>query len=138
MKLQNFRHFDPSQRGKGLPGGGKAQVWDVFAEERERLSATAAAIGAIVLELEDNPETQRHRGGAGRDNPDAHAPTRERDPRIAARRKAKALRERGALHCEACGFNFETRYGERSNGFIECHHTRTASALQPGEKTKID
>jgi 5-methylcytosine-specific restriction enzyme A len=64
--------------------------------------------------------------------------TRERDRRIVERRKAKALREHGTLHCEACGFNFTTRYGERGSGFIECHHTRPVSALRPGEKTRLE
>jgi 5-methylcytosine-specific restriction protein A len=38
---------------------------------------------------------------------------RERDRRIVERRKARALREHGALQCEACRFDFGTRYGER-------------------------
>lgn len=35
MKLQNFRRLDPSQSGKGLPGGGKGEeeVWAIFADD---------------------------------------------------------------------------------------------------------
>ncbi|WP_370157507.1 HNH endonuclease [Bradyrhizobium ottawaense] len=35
-------------------------------------------------------------------------------------------------------FNFSAKYGERGHGFIECHHARPVSNLQPGEKTKLD
>ncbi|HBN30592.1 MAG TPA: hypothetical protein DD416_05065 [Rhodobacteraceae bacterium] len=38
---------------------------------------------------------------------------------------------------EVCGFNFEDVYGERGNGFIECHHTKPVHEMQPHEKTKL-
>jgi 5-methylcytosine-specific restriction protein A len=63
---------------------------------------------------------------------------RERDRSIVERRKVKALREDGVLSCQACRFDFETQYGERGNGFIECHHTKPVSSLKPGEKTRLD
>jgi 5-methylcytosine-specific restriction protein A len=142
MKLQNFRRFDPSQQGKGLPGGGKgeADVWDAFAEEPERLRATAAAIRAAVLALEDRPEQEPEEGEEAEEGKVLTVlhRIRERDPRIVERRKTKALREHGTLDCEACAFNFGTRYGERGSGFIECHHTKPVSALLPGQKTKIE
>jgi 5-methylcytosine-specific restriction protein A len=28
----------------------------------------------------------------------------------------------GRLECEVCGFDFFETYGERGNGFAECHH----------------
>ncbi|VUF13576.1 HNH endonuclease [Methylobacterium dankookense] len=46
------------------------------------------------------------------------------------------LNEHGALRCEACGFDFSARYGERGHGFIECHHTKPVSSLSAGERTK--
>lgn len=143
MKLMNFRRLDPDQQGRGLPGGGKREedVWAVFSTDLARLRSTAAAIAAAVSNpnssdlveyVEDGEEaeeggvlTRQHR-------------FRERNRAIVDRRKAKALRDYGRLHCEACGFDFGARYGERGNGFIECHHTRPVSTLKPGEKTKLD
>lgn len=143
MKLQNFRRFDPSQQGKGLPGGGKgeAEVWEVFASDAERLRSAVAAIRATVLVFEDSPPVQEEDEGEeaeeGKILTRLHR-TRERDVRIVKRRKAKAMREHGSLFCEACDFNFITQYGERGSGFIECHHTKPVSALLPGEKTKLE
>ena len=37
-------------------------------------------------------------------------------------KKETVLRDEGRLSCEACGFDFERRYGELGLGFIECHH----------------
>lgn len=142
MKLQNFRRFDPDQKGKGLPAGGKgeADVWAIFAADLSRLRSTAAAITAAVLtsngvsdaELDDGEEaeegkilTRQHR-------------FRERNRAIVDRRKTKAIRDHGTLRCETCDFDFRVRYGDRGNGFIECHHTKPVSALTAGEKTRLE
>lgn len=142
MKLQNFRRLDPTQEGKGLPGGGKGEkdVWAVFADDPKRLQATAAAIRGSVSALEDGSTQDQDDGEEaeeGRVLTRLHR-TRERDRKIVERRKAKALREHGTLHCEACGFDFAVRYGERGSGFIECHHIKPVSGLLPGEKTKLE
>jgi 5-methylcytosine-specific restriction protein A len=142
MKLQNFRRLDPDQHGKGLSGGGRGEeaVWSAFFHNHNRLRDTATAIRAAVsgpstLELSNEPEegeeaeegcvlTRLHR-------------YRERDRGIVARRKSQALRQHGALRCEACGFDFSHQYGKRGAGFIECHHTKPVSSLIAGERTKL-
>jgi hypothetical protein len=48
--------------------------------------------------------------------------TRERNPQIIRAKKNEFLTKHGKLFCEACGFDFHDTYGERGNGFIECHH----------------
>jgi len=49
----------------------------------------------------------------------------------------RALAKVGTLMCEACDFDFVTRYGESGHGFIECHHNVPLS--QSGETTtRID
>jgi 5-methylcytosine-specific restriction protein A len=45
---------------------------------------------------------------------------RDRDPRLRAKR---ILHAGGDLSCEACGFDFGKAYGQRGEGYIECHHT---------------
>lgn len=43
--------------------------------------------------------------------------------RALRRRKLDEVRNAGRpLACEVCGFGFEATYGERGNGYIECHH----------------
>ncbi len=144
MKLQNLRRFDPTEEGRGLPGGGRgeAEVWETFAGNSMRLTAAVKAIRETVaaaplmpqivaddLEGEDAEEgrvlTRLHR-------------YRERDRKIVERRKAKALRDHNALRCEACDFDFLQHYGARGKGFIECHHIQPVSNLSPGGRTKID
>jgi 5-methylcytosine-specific restriction protein A len=42
------------------------------------------------------------------------------------------------FRCSVCNFSFERAYGELGKGFIEAHHTKEVSAMQPGEKTRLD
>lgn len=58
--------------------------------------------------------------------------TRERKPRLAARKKRQVLNQTGRLACEACGFDFAAEYGELGVGFAECHHTQPLA--QAGER----
>ncbi|MEV6261938.1 HNH endonuclease [Streptomyces sp. NPDC051784] len=77
----------------------------------------AGQFQGIPLEVEDDdfsaPEGKlllsRHR-------------SRERS-RALRRKKIEAVLSRGGtLACEACGFDFEEVYGDRGQGYIECHH----------------
>jgi 5-methylcytosine-specific restriction protein A len=52
------------------------------------------------------------------------------------RKKAQFLKSHQRLFCEACGLDFEQKYGERGAGFIECHHTKPVSELEAGDSTK--
>jgi 5-methylcytosine-specific restriction protein A len=60
----------------------------------------------------------------------------ERDRGLIRRKKAEAAK-RGPLSCEACGFNFERRYGQIGDGFIEVHHCKPVHLMKPGEKTRM-
>jgi 5-methylcytosine-specific restriction protein A len=62
----------------------------------------------------------------------------ERNSALVQAKKRRALAMLGKLACESCGFNFRERYGERGDGYIECHHTRPVHALKPGDKTKFE
>lgn len=61
--------------------------------------------------------------------------TLERDRKVVAIRKAKALNLHGKLECEGCGFDFAATYGPRGLGFIEAHHTNPIHAMQEGDVT---
>jgi 5-methylcytosine-specific restriction protein A len=47
---------------------------------------------------------------------------RERNPALRRRKIDSALAHGGSLICEACDFDFARTYGERGQGYIECHH----------------
>jgi len=145
MKMMNFRSLDPlyTTEGKvGLTRGNKldAAVWSEFVHDPARLAAVAAAIRAAVsvdpvANLEDDTVTE---AVEGRVLTRLHR-IRERDRKLVERRKAKALRTTGRLQCEACGFDFHARYGDRGRGFIECHHVRPVHTLaSDGERTTED
>ncbi|WP_405600359.1 HNH endonuclease [Streptomyces sp. NBC_01410] len=48
--------------------------------------------------------------------------TRERNKGLRKKKIAAVLKSGGTLDCEACGFDFGAVYGERGEGYIECHH----------------
>ncbi|MFF5411645.1 HNH endonuclease [Streptomyces albidoflavus] len=48
--------------------------------------------------------------------------TRERNKGLRRKKIASVLKKGGTLSCEACGFDFGAVYGERGEGYIECHH----------------
>ncbi|PIW28411.1 MAG: HNH endonuclease [Rhodospirillales bacterium CG15_BIG_FIL_POST_REV_8_21_14_020_66_15] len=148
MKLMNFRRLDPdvAERGrKGLTRGNKdeAVVWNKFAGDQQHLRQSADAIRARLAEGASDEA-----GGDEFDEPEvAEAEEgrlvtrlhrwRERSRKLVASKKAAFLKAHGRLYCEACGFDFEQRYGERGAGYIECHHTRPVHTLRAGEKTKL-
>lgn len=146
MKLMNFRRFDPTftAAGKvGLTRGNKleAVVWEEFARDRPRLHATASTIRAAVTGTEASDIAAVDDGGLeeaqeGQVLTRLHR-VRERSRELVDRRKEQALRAAGALRCEACGFDFKERYGERGAGFIEAHHTKPVHTIVVGEKTKL-
>ena len=63
---------------------------------------------------------------------------RERDKKIIKLKKIQFLEENNSLYCECCGFNFEEKYGQRGNDFIEVHHTKFLSELNEEETTSLE
>jgi 5-methylcytosine-specific restriction enzyme A len=53
-------------------------------------------------------------------------------PALRERKIRSVLAHGGALVCEACGFDFRQIYGDRGQGFIECHHVEPLH--QTGER----
>nr|WP_227672732.1 HNH endonuclease [Komagataeibacter sp. FXV3] len=64
--------------------------------------------------------------------------SRERSRKIVQAKKKDVLAKTGRLACEACGFDFVERYGDRGQGFIECHHIKPLSDLPNETKTRLD
>lgn len=62
---------------------------------------------------------------------------RERNSALIREIKQEALRRDGTLTCACCGFDFEAEYGDIGKGFIEAHHSRPVSELDPdGDETR--
>ena len=147
MKVMNFRRFDPTylEQGKsGLARGGKLEetVWGDFADYPKKLAEIADALRLIVTKeqipeasLEEDEEFAE--AEEGRILTRIHR-SRERSRELVEKKKASVLKAHGHLKCEACSFNFETRYGERGKGFIEAHHVKPVHTLKPGDKTRLE
>jgi 5-methylcytosine-specific restriction protein A len=146
MKLMNFRRFDPvfTQAGKrGLSRGGHAEedIWNEFASDPARCHAVAQTIRQVLEGVQPGETIAELSGDEIEEAAEGRVITAlhrsyERSTRLVQARKQIALRKFGRLACEACGFDFQVCYGDRGEGFIECHHTRPVHELRPDEKTK--
>jgi len=105
-----------------------------------RLAAAAAAIRANILAVTQT-EAENDEDDVA-DAPEGQLLTRvhrvrERNRKLVERKKKAALDSSGELQCEACTFNFSTVYGERGDGFIECHHTVPLHEPKTGTRTRL-
>lgn len=145
MKMCNFLRFDPAVEAKGLAGGSRFEqlVWDEFVNDRERLHRIAQAIRNTLKHTQTDiglanalSEDETIEAPEGRVLTRLHR-VRERNPKLVRRKKEYALDIYGKLSCEACTFDFKWFYGTHGEGYIECHHTKPISMLEPDEKTKL-
>lgn len=58
---------------------------------------------------------------------------RERDNQLVMGAKDRFVRENGSLFCEACGYDFQKKYGF---SYAEAHHKKPLNEIKAGEKTK--
>jgi len=141
MTLNAFLGYDSAYEGRGLRGTkGAEAVWRDFAGARDLLAQTAAAIKSGWEEIGEPtlhvmPESDEE-PVEGRILTMLHQ-IRERNKAIVGQKKGKVLRESGYLRCEACGFDFQKKYGERGFGFVECHHDRPLCSYRAGDKTQL-
>ena len=143
MKLMNFRYFDPSHPAKGLErvGRGDEAVWKRYSSNRRELRRVAKAIREVAGSTDSMPPVV-HAWPDAEEGEEGQALTRlhhgrERNARLVRRKKERALRDLGELRCEVCGFDFTVAYGDRGEGFIECHHNRPLSELKSRQTTKL-
>lgn len=148
MKMMNYMHRDPEyiKDGRvGLTRGNKDEefVWDEFASDPARLANVVAAIRATVTahagdhDLEGADEPGFQEAEEGRVLTRLHR-VRERNRKLITSRKKLALKKSGRLVCEACGFDFTTKYGPSAEGVIDVHHTKPVHTLSPGDTTKLE
>lgn len=106
-------------------------AWQV----RSRRLLTPASVLMLERLLEKGATQQRKRLAAREGKlKELTLLKRERDPKV----RASALAERGT-ECEACGFDFETVYGEFAKHCVEVHHLRIlAEAKDSGIVTSME
>ena len=143
MKLMNFRRFDPKYPGEGLARGSREEetIWSLYYGKGSELRMVSDNIRDFVS-LEVVPQTEEtegeYEGAEGRVLTRVHR-YRERDSKLVRRKKEAVLNEHDNLTCEVCEFNFRSVYGDRGEGFIECHHKVPLSELSPhGGTTTLD
>jgi 5-methylcytosine-specific restriction protein A len=144
----NFRRLDPdytSTGKKGLTRGGVGDdlIWREFASDPARCLQVAAAIARNLAVEPDHISP----GDSDDDDFLDEAPEgkllarvhlrRERNRKLVDSKKKSVVKAGGSLACEVCGFNFKAEYGDRGDGFIECHHTKPLETLEPGSKTHV-
>ncbi|MBB5066158.1 HNH endonuclease [Granulicella mallensis] len=148
MKLMNFQSLDPTRGGRGLKSAsrGDREVWDEFEDRRDELTKAAAAIRAVISNPKLIQEAQEVDGPDTDDiteAPEGRVLTRlhrvrERNAKLAKRKKDHVFKKTGALRCEACQFDFVARYGQDARNCIECHHIMPLSQLPEHTKTTLD
>lgn len=135
MKLGNFAALDSAYPGAGLQSGGRgdATVWDDFVSRRDDLHRLAeqlrrgAALGRFPALAEDDEDEVAEGRLLFREHR-----ARERNRRIVSNKKRQVLAKAGRLACEVCDFDFAVTYGERGEGFAECHHVVPLSEAGEG------
>ncbi len=144
MKLCNFLRFDPTYRGKGLTRGGKLEetIWEEFSQDRVNLLHTAESIkqtfGQIKTQDSDFREiVDDEEFMEGRILTTLHK-RRERNPKLAQKKKNNVMRREGRLACEVCGFDFKEVYGDLGKGFAECHHRVALFRLAEMHATRLE
>lgn len=153
LKMMNFHHIDPDWHGKGMKSVGKNDiaVWNDFAHKPEELTKSAAAIlshiyhfetqsnsSSILIAAEKDIEVLTPSSTEGRILSHSHL-RRERDSRLVERLKDEYYDKHKYLDCTVCAFDYEKRYGPRGHKFMEAHHIKPLSQLEPeGEVVKID
>jgi len=147
MKIMNFRRVDPQYIATGKVGLGRGSkqeevVWNEFAADPVRLREVAAAIRLSIASKQVLPgswtdEEEEQTGTEGRILTRMHR-SRERDQKLAKRKKEKVFKATGKLACEACESDAVEKYGELGFGLIDAHHTKPLHTLTEPTETKLD
>ncbi|MFD4541336.1 HNH endonuclease [Streptomyces bauhiniae] len=119
----------PDYRGKPANGGAlDVEVLNDFLAKPAEMTEAAQLIreGLATGDLQDlapyqDEELDDYSAPEGRLLMRRHR-SRERNKALRKKKIIAVLRQGGRLACEACGFDFQEVYGDRGDGYIECHH----------------
>ena len=140
-KLGNFLFLDSNgQHGSENLGAEDKRVWLDLASSRAAAAGAAKAIRSREVDVRKLALQQA--GYEMAEAPEGRILTlkhqvRERNPALVRRKKQAAMKAHGCIACEACGFDYSSKYGERGDGFIECHHTIPVSEMDEEHTTRM-
>jgi 5-methylcytosine-specific restriction protein A len=142
-RLDNFLFIETGKSRFNHAPAPDQEIWQEFGHDPTRLHTVAEAIrrNAAILTPEQlaidgiADTTDEDEFPEGRVLLRTHQ-VRERNPKAVKQKKAAVREQTGKLLCEVCGFDFYAMYGDRGDGFIECHHTVPVAELTPGQKTR--
>jgi 5-methylcytosine-specific restriction protein A len=144
MKLCNFLRLDPKYSGKGLRSGAKLdqEIWDRYSGSREELERVADLLRnsyKYKVELSsilshNTPEAESFFEGTILYK--MHWIQDRNSPLIKIKKK-QMWESRHKFLCEACDFDYFAYYGERGEGYIECHHNIPISQIKMEHEVKL-
>lgn len=114
-------------REKGIKAGKQRRKYWILNSELECLEKQSDK--AMATEDDDSefpegkPLEQRHL-------------RRERNRKLIEKAKQEFRDKNKRLFCQACGFDFERKYGDIGKDYIEAHHTLPVSAMAEGHVSK--
>ncbi|WP_416975724.1 HNH endonuclease [Streptomyces sp. 4F14] len=128
-KTLNIASFHPDYQGAPTNGGRlDREVLQDFLERPVEMALAAELLRAGLRSGDLQPASFEDDGI----DDEASAPegrvlyrrhrTRERNKALRAKKITAVLKKGGILACEVCDFDFGAFYGERGQGYIECHH----------------
>lgn len=127
QKTRNIAQHHPAYTGSRSNGNVlDGKVMERFVMEPDVMHSVAESIRASVANGEP-PDFPREIGYDNESEIEGryllrwHA-YRERNRSLRAKKINSVLVGGGSLTCEVCGFDFAQKYGERGQGYIECHH----------------
>ena len=125
LKLANLANHDPAFSGRPTHGAkADKEIWDDWANRLSDLSEAAHSLRKVV--------SKGTHGSTEEPEEDLAIPegkvlfrehrVRERNKKLRTKKIEEALVSSGSVRCVVCDFDFESVYGERGRGYIECHH----------------
>ena len=144
MKLANFKAWDPTYKGSGSKNGQKLaeDLFNEYFSNRDKLKKIVESLDFLSTDNEtkeaiddftdDSIESSSVK--EGKLLLKWHQYRERKSSYLARKLKDKRIAEYGKLECEACGFDFNKKYGAKGEGFMEAHHIRPL-AEQKGEVT---
>jgi 5-methylcytosine-specific restriction protein A len=140
LRMSNFVHHDSRYPGEGMAAGGEdcRRVWEELGSKPALVTQLAQEIRvALASKGTEEPLTlEEETAEEGQLLARLHM-NRERNPALVSKKKQAVLKQHGRLACEVCGFDFSAAYGERGEGFIECHHRIPLSQLATVTRTRL-
>lgn len=147
LKLSNFLAIDESYHGKGMKSYSQLdkKVFKEFESNTKRLHEVARTIRKIAEDpklpnqlylIPEEEEGEKNEILEGAVIYKLHK-FRERNTDIVLQKKEVEFKKNGRLLCEACEFDFHTKYGELGFKYIECHHRTPLSEFTSSTRTTL-